>query len=140
VKEEKSFHSPQNEALSTCKAVKTGKGGGSIAGVNFERLEKNWLYTRCNRFLSGTYFTKPVRGIEAPKKNLEKRLSGILQVEDRLAQMALKNRPEPYIEPVFYENSYGYCPDKSALNTIGTARQRCYKMKWVVEFDIVGLF
>lgn len=45
----------------------------------------------------------------------------------------------PYIEPVFYEDSYGYRPHKSALDAVVTARQRCYKMKWVIEFDIVGL-
>jgi group II intron reverse transcriptase/maturase len=61
-------------------------------------------------------------------------------IEDRVAQMVLRNRLEPYIEPIFYEDSYGYRPNKSALDAVGTARQRCYKMKWVVEFDIVGLF
>ena len=30
--------------------------------------------------------------------------------------------------------------DFEEFEKVGTARQRCYKMKWVVEFDIVGLF
>ena len=65
---------------------------------------------------------------------------GIPTIEDRVAQMVLRNRLEPHIEPIFYKDSYGYRPNKSALDAVGTARERCYKMKWVIEFDIVGLF
>lgn len=54
--------------------------------------------------------------------------------------MVLRNRLEPLVEPIFYEDSYGYRPNKSALDAIATARERCYRMKWVIEFDIVGLF
>ncbi len=53
--------------------------------------------------------------------------------------MVLRNRLELHIEPIFYEDSYGYRPNKSALDAVGMARERCYRMKWVVEFDIVGL-
>ena len=68
------------------------------------------------------------------------RLLGIPTIEDRVAQMVLRNRLEPYVEPISFDDSYGYRPNKSALDAVGAARKRCYRMKWVVEFDIVGLF
>lgn len=54
--------------------------------------------------------------------------------------MVLKNKLEPMLEPIFHEVSYGYRPNKSALDAIATARSRCFGIKWVIEFDIVGLF
>lgn len=143
MKEGKSFQITQNEVLNAYKAVKANKGAGGVDRVDFETFEKNWknrLYTLWNRMSSGTYFPKPVRGVEIPKKNGKVRLLGIPTIEDRVAQMVLRNRLEPHIEPIFYEDSYGYRPNKSALDAVGMARERCYRMKWVIEFDIVGLF
>jgi len=50
--------------------------------------------------------------------------------------MVLRNR----LESMFYEDSYGYRPNKSSLDAIATARGRWFRMKWVIEFDIVGPF
>lgn len=61
-------------------------------------------------------------------------------IEDRVAQMVIRNRLEPSVEPIFLSDSYGYRPNKSTLDAIAAARSRCFSMKWVVEFDIVGLF
>ena len=54
--------------------------------------------------------------------------------------MVLRNHIEPFVEPVFHEDSYGYRPGKSALDAVERARKRCFQMRWVIEFDIVGLF
>ena len=122
MKEGKSFQITQNEVLSAYKAVKANKGAGGVDRVDFEMFEKNWknrLYTLWNRMASGTYFPKPVRGVEIPKRNGKVRLLGIPTIEDRVAQMVLRNRLEPHIEPIFYEDSYGYRPNKSALDAVG---------------------
>ncbi len=47
---------------------------------------------------------------------------------------------EPQVEPIFYDNSYGYRPNRSALDAVGVARARCWKMPWVIDLDIKGLF
>jgi len=47
---------------------------------------------------------------------------------------------EPQVEPIFYEDSYGYRPNKSAIQALEVTRTRCWRKDWVLEFDIRGLF
>ncbi|NOH17311.1 group II intron reverse transcriptase/maturase [Clostridium cochlearium] len=143
MKEGKSFKITQSEILAAYKIVRANKGAGGIDGIDFEKYEinlKNNLYKLWNRMTSGSYFPKAVRGVTIPKKNGKMRLLGIPTIEDRIAQMIVRNRLEPKVESIFYNDSYGYRPNKSALNAIQKARENCFKMHWVIEYDIVGLF
>ena len=106
----------------------------------FEEQLNNNLYKLWNRMASGSYFPKPVRAVAIPKKNGGTRILGIPTVEDRIAQMVAKMYFEPLVEPMFYNDSYGYRPNKSAIQAVGQARERCFKRDWVLELDIKGLF
>jgi RNA-directed DNA polymerase len=54
--------------------------------------------------------------------------------------MVVKLVFEPMVERHFLPDSYGYRPNKSALDAVGITRQRCWQYDWVLEFDIRGLF
>jgi group II intron reverse transcriptase/maturase len=54
--------------------------------------------------------------------------------------MVVKRAIEPNLDSVFLPDSYGYRPNKSALDAVGVTRERCWKYDWVLEFDIKGLF
>lgn len=139
----KAFSISQKEVLLAYRQVKANKGAGGVDGVDFGRFEenlKNNLYKLWNRLASGSYFPKAVKGVEIPKKDGKKRLLGIPTIEDRVAQMVVRNRFEPCVESIFLEDSYGYRPRKSALDAVGVVRERCWKYEWVLELDIVGLF
>lgn len=141
--EGKSFKISQNLVLEAYKHVKANKGAGGVDGINFEDYEKdliNNLYKLWNRMSSGSYFPKAVRGVEIPKKNGKKRLLGIPTIEDRMAQMVTRMVFEPSVEKTFLSDSYGYRPNRSAIDAIRVTRERCWKYSWVLEFDIVGLF
>ena len=141
--EGKTCHITKNEVLNAYRMVKANKGAGGVDGIDFDEFDKDWknrLYKLWNRMASGSYYPRAVRGVEIPKKNGKMRLLGIPTIEDRVAQMVLRNHIEPYVEPIFQEDSYGYRPNKSALDAVGKARERCFKMKWVIVFDVVGLF
>jgi len=143
MKEGKSFEVSQKQVLEAYKRVKANQGAAGIDGVTFVEYEKdlkNNLYTLWNRMASGSYFPKAVRGVEIPKKNGKKRLLGIPTITDRVAQMVVKMNFEPLVEPIFCDDSYGYRPNKSALDAVGVTRERCWNSPWVLEFDIKGLF
>lgn len=123
--------------------VKANKGSYGIDDQTIEEYEqdlKNNLYKLWNRMSSGTYFPKPVKAVAIPKKSGGHRILGIPTVEDRVAQMVAKMYLEPNVEPIFYEDSYGYRPNKSAINALEVTRKRCWKYEWVLEFDVKGLF
>jgi len=139
----KPFVIPKGLVWEAYKAVKANKGGAGVdqeSLLSFEQnLSKN-LYKIWNRLSSGSYFPPAVRGVEIPKKQGGVRLLGVPTVSDRIAQMTIKQMFEPLVEPHFLEDSYGYRPDKSALDAIGVTRKRCWKYDWLIEFDIKGLF
>lgn len=141
--EGKSFHISQNSVLAAYQLVKANKGAAGVDGINFDEYERNLidnLYKLWNRMSSGSYFPNKVRGVEIPKKNKKKRLLGIPTIEDRVAQMVTRMAIESNVEPIFLDNSYGYRPNRSAIDAIRVTRERCWKMGWILEFDIVGLF
>jgi group II intron reverse transcriptase/maturase len=49
-------------------------------------------------------------------------------------------RLERKVEPIFHPDSYGYRPGRSALDAVGTCRQRCWKTDWVIDLDIQRFF
>jgi len=42
------------------------------------------------------------------------------------------------VEPSVHPDSYGYRPRKSALDAVGSARQRCWRYAWVIDLNIRG--
>ena len=128
------------EAYQRVKANKGAAGVDEQSLAEFEVKLKDNLYKIWNRMSSGSYFPPAVKGVEIPKKSGGKRLLGIPTVSDRVAQMVVKIYFEPKVEPHFHKDSYGYRPNKSALDAIAITRQRNWKYYWVLEFDIKGLF
>ncbi len=125
------------------KLVKANKGGCGVdrqSLTEFDKKRDKNLYKIWNRMSSGSYMPPAVRGVEIPKKQGGTRLLGVPTVSDRIAQMTIKLMFEPIVEPCFLEDSYGYRPNKSALDAVGVTRKRCWQYDWVIEFDIKGLF
>lgn len=143
MQETKPFSISKNTFVKAFELVKANKGAHGIDEQTIEEYEKdlkNNLYKLWNRMSSGTYFPKPVKAVDIPKKSGGTRTLGIPTVEDRIAQMVAKLYFEPNVETIFYENSYGYRPNKSAIQAIEVTRKRCWRKDWVLEFDIKGLF
>ena len=119
-------------------AYKLVKANAGAAGVDEESLEdfakdlKNNLYKLWNKMSSGSYFPHAVKAVPIPKKSGGERILGIPTVADRIAQMVVKLVFEPCVEPHFHPDSYGYRPNKSALDAVGITRQRCWQYDWLL--------
>jgi hypothetical protein len=60
------------------------------------------------------------------------RILGVPTVSDRIAQVVVKQLIEKEMESIFLPDSYGYRPQKSALDAVGVTRERCWKYDWVL--------
>jgi RNA-directed DNA polymerase len=139
----KPFNIDKRLVYEAYKAVKSNRGAAGVDEQTIEQFEADLsgnLYKIWNRMSSGTYFPPPVRAVAIPKKSGGERILGVPTVADRVAQMVVKQVIEPILDPIFLADSYGYRPNKSALNAVGATRERCWKYDWVLEFDIKGLF
>jgi group II intron reverse transcriptase/maturase len=143
MQETKPYHISKHAFIQAFHRVKANKGTYGIDEETIEEYEerlKDNLYKLWNRMSSGSYMPKPVKAVAIPKKTGGTRTLGIPTVEDRIAQMVAKMYLEPELEPMFYEDSYGYRPNKSAIQALEATRKRCWRKDWVLEFDIKGLF
>lgn len=141
--ETKPFTIPKQQVVQAYKLVKANAGGAGVDRQSMEGFEKNLkdnLYKIWNRMSSGSYIPPPVAAVPIQKKSGGTRTLGVPTVGDRIAQMVVKLQFEPQVEPHFLPDSYGYRPNKSALDAVAITRQRCWKFAWVLEFDIKGLF
>jgi RNA-directed DNA polymerase len=138
----KPFNIEKRLVYEAYKAVKSNRGAAGVDEQTIEQFEADLsgnLYKIWNRMSSGTYFPPPVRAVSIPKKSGGERILGVPTVADRVAQMVVKLVIEPILDPIFLPDSYGYRPNKSALDAVGATRERCWKYDWVLEFDIKGL-
>jgi RNA-directed DNA polymerase len=141
--EAKPFSISKQEVWEAYQKVKANHGAAGVDGQSMAACEtrvKDNLYRLWNRMSSGSYFPPPVRTVTIPKANGGERTLGIPTVSDRIAQMVVKSRLEPVVDPLFHPDSSGYRPGKSALEAVGQTRQRCWKLDWVIDLDIKGFF
>lgn len=139
----KPFDIPKQTVLQAYQLVKANAGAAGVdqqSLADFEGNLKDNLYKIWNRMSSGSYFPPPVKAVPIPKKTGGERILGVPTVGDRIAQAVVKLTFEPQVEPQFLTDSYGYRPNKSALDAVGITRKRCWQYDWVLEFDIKGLF
>jgi len=139
----KPFHIDKRLVYEAYKAVKSNRGAAGVDEQTIEQFEADLsgnLYRIWNRMSSGSYYPPPVRAVSIPKKSGGERILGVPTVADRVAQMVVKRVIEPILDSIFLADSYGYRPNKSALDAVGVTRERCWRYDWVLEFDIRGLF
>jgi group II intron reverse transcriptase/maturase len=143
VPEAKPYSIPKQLVMDAFQRVKQNRGAAGVDGQSLAAFEKDLkgnLYKIWNRMSSGSYLPPPVKLVEIPKDDGRIRPLGVPTVADRVAQTVAKMVLEPFVEPIFHPDSYGYRPGRSALDAVGTARRRCWDFDWVIDLDISGFF
>jgi group II intron reverse transcriptase/maturase len=129
------------EAYQKVKANKGAPGVDEVSIEEFEKDLKNNLFKIWNRMSSGSYFPPPVRAVDIAKSHGGgTRTLGVPTVGDRIAQTVVAAELERKVEPIFHPDSYGYRPNRSALDAVASCRRRCWKTDWVIDLDIQKFF
>ncbi len=140
----KPFDISKREVWNAWLKVKGNQGAPGVDGQSLAAFEadlKDSLYKIWNRMSSGSYFPPPVKAVEIPKAYGEgTRMLGVPTVADRVAQTVVAARLEAEVEPIFHPDSYGYRPNRSALDAVGMCRKRCWEYDWVIDLDIRRFF
>jgi RNA-directed DNA polymerase len=136
----KPFRISKQEVWDAWVKVKGNQGAPGVDGQSIEDFGKdlrNNLYKVWNRMSSGTCFPPPVKAVEIPKPHGGgTRVLGVPCVADRIAQTVAAARLEQAVEPVFHPDSYGYRPQRDALDAVAACRKRCWENSWVIDLDI----
>jgi group II intron reverse transcriptase/maturase len=125
------------------KAVKSNGGSAGVDGIEIVHVEskpRKYLYPVYARMASGSYYPMPVRQVLVTKYDGRKRALGIPTVSDRVAQTVIKEELEAIADKQFSANSFGYRPNKDAIQAVEQCRINCMKYNWVIELDIAGFF
>lgn len=124
--------------------VTRNKGSAGIDGMETSELP-HWLQSNFASFKksieTNTYRPSPVRMCEIEKIGGGLRELGIPTVIDRMLQQALYQILNPYFDPFFSENSYGFRKGRNPQQAVIAARdfQREGK-RYVVDIDLSKFF
>lgn len=124
--------------------VRRNKGAGGVDKMEVESL-KDYLVANKDELttsiMRGKYRPNPVRRVEIPKDNGQKRQLGIPTVVDRVVQQAIAQALMPLYEPQFSDHSYGFRPKRNAHQALEKCRKYITEgYGYAVDLDLEKFF
>jgi RNA-directed DNA polymerase len=126
------------------KQVLANQGSAGVDGMQVRELKQHLLKEReaiVSSIINGRYLPQPILGVSIPKSNGKTRLLGIPTVTDRWLQQSVAQTITPLFEFEFTEHSYGFRPDKNALQCIQQSQQYIHEgYQHIVDIDLRNFF
>jgi RNA-directed DNA polymerase len=124
--------------------VKGNKGAGGVDKMEVESL-KDYLVENKESLIEarerGKYRPNPVRRVEIPKDNGQKRPLGIPTVVDRVVQQSIAQILSPIFELQFSDSSYGFRPKRSAHQALKKCKEYITEgYVYAVDLDLEKFF
>jgi RNA-directed DNA polymerase len=131
--------------LHAYRLARSNAGAPGVDGLSFAQIEEQgleaWLAGLAEELVSKTYRPDPVRRVLIPKPDGGERPLGIPTIRDRVVQTAAKIVLEPIFEADFEDNTYGYRPQRGAVDAVRKVHQHiCQGYTDVVDADLSGYF
>lgn len=138
-------HLINKEMLKECHAKMDGDKAVGIDGVTKEEYDRNLeenLDKLVERLKRKSYKPQPARRVEIPKDNGKTRPLSIYCYEDKLVQEALKRILEAVFEPHFYDEMWGFRPNRGCHQAIRSLNVMLEERptNYVLDADIKGFF
>ncbi len=121
------------------------KSSGGIDGINcddYASKADNNLSKLCISLKNKSWKPQPYMSIKIPKKDSSTRELGMMTIEDKIVQQAIKMLIEPILEKQFYPSSYAYRPGRGHIKAVRRTFHECHqvKNKWYLKLDIDNFF
>ena len=126
------------------KKVVSNKGVAGVDGITVDEVDE-YIRERKDKILKQIrnrwYKPQPVKRVQIPKENGQKRNLGIPTVMDRIIQQAIVQVISPIFEEQFNDNSFGFRPGRSCEQAVIRALKYLNDgYEWIVDIDLEKFF
>lgn len=126
------------------KKVYQNKGVAGVDGITVEEIAEYIKENKdriTNKIRKRQYKPQPVKRVQIPKENGQKRNLGIPTVMDRIIQQAIVQVLTPIFEEQFHDNSYGFRPGRSCEQAVIKVLEYLNDgYDWIVDIDLEKFF
>jgi|JI8StandDraft_2_1071088.scaffolds.fasta_scaffold03265_6 group II intron reverse transcriptase/maturase len=124
------------KGLSRLKGNKSpGVDGLTKADITIERLKKLQKDLKMQK-----YQAKPSKRAPIPKSDGGTRYLGIASSIDKVVQATILELLTSIVEPIFYDNSFGFRPNRGCHDALRQIKYHWQNVTWVIKVDIEKCF